>query len=464
MDRRKVLVVDGLRSQSSVADGTLESRYDLRWVATEEDALGALDHGRFDVFIVDMAAGAMTVEALVKRVCELDHAPVVIAVADSESTPGHGRLPKQGFYDYIHKPTTADRVLQVVGRAAEFGVLRRENRRLKRRLCEQDKLRSLIGHTEVIDGIREKVRLVAFNRVPVLISGENGVGKEVVAREIHRVGDRRDKPLVRISCAAIPEALLDADFFGQEKDSFVGPGRTIPGKIELAHRGTLLIDEIGEMPMTVQAKLLRVIQEGEFERLGATRPIRVDVRIIATTKRVLQKEVRVGNFREDLFYRLNVVPLEMPPLRDRRQDVPLLVNHFIETLSRENNKPVIRLTDNAMQKLCNAFWRGNVRELENIVERAVILASGATLDENYFQFDDEHDDRLSQIEHAFRYCSIRQMEKLMIMHRLQCNEQNRTRTAQTLDISVRTLRNKLRDYRQKTAPRGDDVLLVAPKS
>jgi DNA-binding NtrC family response regulator len=200
------------------------------------------------------------------------------------------------------------------------------------------------------------------------------------------------------------------------------------------------------MEHTIQTKLLRVIQDGEFDRAGGARPVRVDVRIIATTNRNLKEEIRKGHFREDLFYRLNVVPLEMPPLRERRGDIPLLINHFTEIFSAKNHTDPISLTESAVKKLCNAYWRGNVRQLQNIIERAAILRSGMKLDADYFQFENEREEQLYKVEHAFRYGSIRDMEKLMILSRLKDNNQNRTRSAETLDISVRTLRNKLNEY------------------
>jgi DNA-binding NtrC family response regulator len=211
------------------------------------------------------------------------------------------------------------------------------------------------------------------------------------------------------------------------------------------------------MPLSAQAKLLRAIQDGEFERVGGTQPIEVDVRFIATTSVALESEIHKGNFRQDLFYRLNVVPINMPPLRDRRGDIPVLIHHFIETFARETDKSPVRLTDDAIHKLSIAYWRGNVRELQNIVHRAVILASGATLDAGYFQFEDDRSEHLSKLEQTFRFGSVREMEKLMIIHRLGEHEQNRTHTAKTLDISVRTLRNKLREYRESPATHGDVV-------
>jgi two-component system response regulator FlrC len=297
--------------------------------------------------------------------------------------------------------------------------------------------------------IRKRVRLVAETNVPVIVMGESGTGKEVVAREVHRLSDRVEEPFVLINCAAMPGPLLDRELFGVEEVTDGAGVRTIRGRLEMADGGTIVLDEIGDMSPGAQAKLVRMMQDGHITHHGGSEPVPLDVRLIATASRPLDTEIRKGKLRKDLYYRLNVVPIVIPPLGERREDIPLLIEHFIDVFSRRNKKAPVRLTDEALRVLGQANWRGNVRELENMVERMVILSPGALLDRDSLQLDGGRDRQLVTMEKTFRSGSIREMEELMIMHRLGENEQNRTHSARTLQISVRTLRNKLREYRER---------------
>jgi len=342
-----------------------------------------------------------------------------------------------------------ERVSTVIEKALRCGALARENRSLRKRLREGNWSRSLVGISSAIQHVRERVRLVAETRAPVVVTGESGSGKEIVAREIHRLSARGDGPFVLINCAAVPDAVLDRELFGHSG--------TTRGKFENSRGGSLVIDEIGDMPLEIQAKLLGVLQSGRLPAEGGDESIAIDVRLITTTSEALPALVQRGAFRQDLFYRLNVVPIAIPPLRERREDIPLLAHHFIEQFSQSTGKDPVTLTDGAMRLLSEADWQGNVRELENMVERLVILAPGATLDEDYFEFDDDRTGRLATLEQTFRDGSIRDMERLMIVHRLGAHEQNRTHAAKTLKVSVRTLRNKLREYRETATLRPKDV-------
>jgi len=313
-------------------------------------------------------------------------------------------------------------------------------------LGEQDQSKKLVGNSAQIQHLREKIGLVAGTDATILITGESGVGKEVVADEVQRLSGRNGEPFVKVNCASISSKLLDAELFGHERGSHIGENITEPGRFELADNGTILLDEIGEMPLAIQSRLLRVIQEGRFERVGGKTPVKVNVRIIATTNRNLEEETRQKRFREDLYYRLNVAPLEIPPLRERRDDIPLLINHYINVFAAKYNTEPISLTEVAIDKLCSAYWEGNVRQLRNVIERSAILRAGANLDADHFRFENEREEQLSLVERAFRFGTIREMEKLMILNRLKDKSENRTRSAETLDISVRTLRNKLNEY------------------
>jgi transcriptional regulator with PAS, ATPase and Fis domain len=280
----------------------------------------------------------------------------------------------------------------------------------------------------------------------VLLQGESGTGKEVAARAIHLAGPRRDGPFIRINCAAIPESLLESELFGYERGAFTGAVQPRQGKFELANGGTLLLDEISEMPFAMQAKLLRVLQEREFMRLGARYATRTDVRIIATTNRHLQQEVREGRFREDLYFRLAVVPLVVPPLRQRKEDIPLLVEHFVGSFCAENGKPRLEVGEAAMAALVRPEWPGNVRQLQNVIERAVILGAGHRLDERLLDLGGEMDGSDGDRPSLDADLTLRDMERELILRKLRRTGGNRTRAARELGISVRTLRNKLHLY------------------
>jgi len=312
---------------------------------------------------------------------------------------------------------------------------------------------ALMGSSAVIQHVLEKIRLVGATNAPVLICGETGVGKEAAAQEIHQVSSRASRALVKVDCAWADSKLIERELFGTAPEN--GSDAGLEGRVARADGGTLLLTEIEHLELDLQVQLLSLIQDGEYTPVGATDTRCSNVRVIATTTRDLKSEIRAGRFREDLYYRIGVVPLEIPPLRERREDIPVLVAHFVEHFSRRKLSAPVRFTDAAVRRLTRAYWKANVRQLQNEIERAVVLRSGQVVDADYFQFEMERDEQMSRIEKAFRFGSIREMEKLMILNRLKENEDNRTRSAETLDISVRTLRNKLNEYNvpRKQRPR-----------
>jgi transcriptional regulator with PAS, ATPase and Fis domain len=324
--------------------------------------------------------------------------------------------------------------------------LRRDNELMRRDLTV--KFQNMVGKSKTMREIFDLIQSVAKARSTVLITGDSGVGKELVARAIHYCSDRAEGPFVKLNCAAIPDTLVEAELFGFEKGAFTDAKRTHRGRFELADQGTLLLDEISEMPLNLQAKLLRVLQEREFERVGSAQTMQVDVRVIATSNRNLREFITRERFREDLFYRLNVIPIHIPPLRERSEDVPLLVEHFVEKAARENNKTIHGVDQRAMKLLVGYPWPGNVRELENMIERAVVTTRADVLTENDFPIELS----LGTIEAveggALKIpMSLEEGNKFLILKTLEKFNGNKTRAAEALGVSARTIRNKLAEYR-----------------
>jgi len=325
-----------------------------------------------------------------------------------------------------------------------------ENKYLRSELDKKFSFQNIVGTSKPMEHVFECIKMVSKSKATVLITGSSGTGKELVARAIHYNSTRKMGPFITTNCAALPEGLVESELFGHEKGAFTGAYRTTKGRFELANDGTLLLDEVSEINLGLQAKLLRVLQEKEIERVGGGKLIPVDVRIIATTNLDLQKEVEEGRFREDLFYRLNVVPLRLPSISERTEDIPLLVKHFVKVFSSENGNTVKSVSEKAIRMLSQRDWPGNVREIENCIERAVVMASSDTeiLDLPHFFLQEKK----KANEHFFMDASsitLKDAERSLIMKTLDDQNQNRTKTADILGISVRTLRNKLNEYRKE---------------
>jgi DNA-binding NtrC family response regulator len=440
------LIVENIPAVKDFILDALNAEYDATGVESGNEAIDFLSCSTADLVIADVAMPDMGSEELTKKIKQKHSDVPFVAVTAHGNAENASKLMRLGAFDYIEKPFTVKRLKHTVEKAFAFASLETENRVLQTRLGEQEQVRKLVGNSAQMEHLREKVVLVSRTSATILITGESGVGKQAVAHEIHRLSERSDRPFVKINCGAIPPSLQRRELFGCESTDHTRPNATDPGKFELADRGTIMLGEIGELEPAIQEQLLQVVQEGSFQREGCEQPVEVNVRVVATTSRDLKEDIRKKRFREDLFYRLNVVPLEVPPLRDRREDIPLLISHFNGVFAAKHNSDPITLTEPAIEKLCSAYWKGNVRQLQNVLERAVILQPGMTLDADHFQFESERDEQLSQVEKAFRFGTIREMEKLMILNRLKDNRNNRTRSAETLDISVRTLRNKLNEY------------------
>jgi two-component system response regulator HydG len=372
--------------------------------------------------------------------------PVIIMTAYASVQTAVGAL-KAGAFDYLTKPLDIEELKIVVAKGLEHYRLQQENRFLKERLGDRFDFSRLVGRSHKMKELVDTLSLVAPSDATVLILGESGTGKEVVANAVHQNSLRVQHPFIKVSCAALPETLLESELFGHEKGAFTGAVARREGRFQLAHRGTIFLDEVGEMTLTTQTKLLRAIYEREFSPLGGTQTVKVDVRIIAATNRELIQDVQEGRFREDLFYRLNVISVTLPPLRERKEDIPELVMHFFAIYNRKNKKELKNISPKTMDLLCRYDWPGNIRELENCVERAVIMARQEIIVPedlpNNIRVDLPGDEGELSL---FPGISLAAMEKALILKTLQETGDNRTRAADILGINRRTLQNKLKEY------------------
>jgi len=374
--------------------------------------------------------------------------PVIIMTAYASLETAVSAL-KKGAYDYLTKPLNFDELRIAIGRATEHNRLKRENRYLRNRLDEKFNRQNLIGQSYPMVKLLETVAQVAPTEANVLITGESGTGKELIANAIHFNSMRAETVFIKINCSALTETLLESELFGHEKGAFTGAERRREGKFLQAHGGSLFLDEVSEMSKAMQVKLLRVLQERELIRVGGAEVIKVDVRVIAASNKNLKEEVQNGNFREDLFYRLNVVSLNVPPLRERKEDIPILAQHFLELFAGRNKKTIKAFTPRAMEKLLAYHWPGNIRELMNAVERSVVLSRTDYLDADDMTLVMEKSHEVSGIAEqgeAIRNLSLESMEKKNILAVLADCRGNKSETARRLGITRKTLRAKLIKY------------------
>jgi two-component system response regulator PilR (NtrC family) len=373
----RILVVDDERSMREFLEILLRKEgYDVATAADVDAGLLALESDDYDLVISDIQMPGRSGLDLLKAIRHANGDALVVMITAFATTETAIAAMKEGAYDYVTKPFKVDEIKLVVQKALEKKALSSENARLRSELRTERRERQLVGTSGPMQQVYEMVGRIAATKTNVLIVGESGTGKELVARAIHTESDRNEAPFIALNCAAIPENLLESELFGHVKGAFTGAVGNKPGLFEAADGGTLFLDEVGELSLPLQVKLLRAIQEKTIRRVGGNSDRRVDVRIVAATNRRLEDEVAAGRFREDLYYRLNVIQLQLPPLRDRMEDLPLLVHHFVEKFARELAKPVRGVSDEAMERLRAHAWPGNVRELENGIERAVALSRG----------------------------------------------------------------------------------------
>lgn len=376
----KILVVDDEPSLRDVLNIMLKKAgYATSTAADGEEALAQVNREIYDLVITDLKMPGMGGMEVLKAVKSTSPETVVLVVTAFGSAESAVEAMKLGAYDYLTKPFQIDEVQLIIRNALEKRRLSTENMLLKREMASHSSLSNIIGQSEAMQKVFDVIAKVADTRSNVLICGESGTGKELVARAIHYNSSRASAPFVAVNCSAMPETLLESELFGHMKGSFTGAVSNKAGLFEVANGGSIFLDEIGDMSMPTQVKLLRVIQEREFRRVGGTQDVKVDVRLIAATNRDLEKAVAEGMFREDLYYRLDVIPIRLPPLRMRTTDIPLLVQHFLSQFGKESGKQAPTLAPDALQALLAHEWRGNVRELENLIERAVAFAGGSTI-------------------------------------------------------------------------------------
>jgi DNA-binding NtrC family response regulator len=449
MEKRKILVVDDNELfRESIADTLIRLGFDITQAPDGPKALEIVSKNTFDLVISDMKMPGMTGIDLLAKIKQHDPDMPFLIITAFGAVETAVEAMKKGAYDFIQKSGSLMRELELtVIRALQYKTLLNENKELKSALTKKW---SYIGKTPAMDEVRAWVMKVADSRATVLITGESGTGKELVARSIHFNSRRNNGPFVKVNCAAMPEGLVESELFGHEKGAFTGAIMQKRGKFEAASGGTLLLDEIGEMPLPAQAKLLRVLQEHEINKVGGDEPIEVDVRIVVTTNRKLEEEVAKGNFREDLYYRLNVLRIHLPPLRERKEDIPDLVDHFLRNCNEENGFSVEGLDAECMPLLQKYQWPGNIRELENALERAVVLTRTGAIQPQMFQFRSPLDFSQNGKDGLDVGMTVAEAEKKLIMKTLAHCSQNRTKAAEILGISIRTLRNKLNEYQYAT--------------
>ncbi len=378
----KILVVDDEQGMRDVLSIMLKrAGYGVTTASDGEEAVGHIHKEIFDLVITDLRMPKMGGLDVLKVVKACSPETVVLVITAFASADSAVEAMKQGAYDYLTKPFQVDEVQLIIRNALERRRLSTENMLLKREMASQSSFSRIIGQSDAMQKVFEVIKKVADSKSNVLIGGESGTGKELVARAIHYNSSRVQMPFVTVNCSAVPETLLESELFGHMKGSFTGAVSNKAGLFEVANGGTIFLDEIGDTTPTIQVKLLRVIQEREFRRVGGTQDVKVDVRIVAATNRDLEKAVAEGAFREDLYYRLDVIPIKIPPLRMRTGDIPLLVSHFLEKFAGESGKPVPAITQEAVHVLLAHEWRGNVRELENVIERVVAFSTGGSVTE-----------------------------------------------------------------------------------
>ena len=442
MKKRILVVEDEEKLRRTVELQLLDAGFDVDKAAKAEEALSLID--RADLILTDFKLPGMTGLEMLQIIRRQNAIVPVIVMTAFGTIENAVEAMKAGASDFLAKPFSLDLLITVVQKALEVGNLRDENVRLKAELGKKYNWDNIVGRSPAMQKIFGEVMRVAPSRATVLLAGESGVGKDLIARAIHFHSPRRDRPFVKINCTALPENLMESELFGYEKGAFTGANISKPGKFEQADTGTVMLDEIGDVPGSIQVKLLRVLQEREVERLGSNKTLHIDVRVIAATNRDLRAALEDGTFREDLYYRLNVVPIEIPPLRERREDIPYLVRHFVEKLGPESGGRVRGITDAAIEKMMQYSWPGNVREIENVIERSIVMTTGEKLDADDIRLDMNLRTRAHAGEMGLpEGMSLDAYEQELIRNALKQANNNKSQAARLLGLTRNSLRYRL---------------------
>lgn len=448
----KVLIADDeMIMRKFLAETMRRKKVDVDLANNGLEAIKMLENDpTYDLLITDIKMPGADGVSVLKKAKELyPDMPVIIMTAYGTIENAVEAM-KIGAEDYLLKPFSPDQIEMILKKLEDRRTLINENKYLRAELNKEYGFGEFIGKSPKMMQIYETINKIADSKASILIQGESGTGKELIARAIHYNSQRNNRPFIKVNCAALSETLLESELFGHEKGAFTGAITKRQGRFELAHTGTILLDEISEISTAIQVKLLRVLQEREFERVGGMKTIKIDTRVISTTNRDLKKAIADGEFREDLFFRLNVIPLFVPPLRERKEDIPLLADYFLNSFAQENHKEPIEISKAAMDVLMSHNWPGNVREFENLMERLVVMDFAKVIKPEHLPMDfcSHHNPaNINTKTTSASPVSLEEMEKEMIMNTLQQMNGNRTKAAQSLGISVRTLRNKLSQYK-----------------
>lgn len=449
---KRILIIDDEENFRHMLSVILKKeKYDIETASNGEEGLQKVADSPFDQILCDIRMPQMDGLEFLREVQKMGVNATIIMMSAYGTVDSAIEAMKLGAYDYISKPFKPDEIILTLKKAEERERLRKENELLRKEIKKEYSFENIVSKNEKMQKIFEVIKKVAKYKSTILITGESGTGKELVARALHYNSDRSQNPFIPVNCGAIPENLLESELFGHEKGAFTDAIRTKKGLFEEADDGTLFLDEIGELPLQLQVKLLRVLQDGEIRRVGDSKSIQIDVRIIAATVKDLVKEVSEGRFRDDLFYRLHVFPIHIPPLRERKEDIPLLVAHFVQKHSLSLNKNVLGINPKALSALMNYRWFGNVRELENTIERAIVLADESNIElENLPIEIREFKEKVELASLVEEECSIKKASKILeinlIQKALKKTRGNHTQAARLLEISHRALLYKIKEY------------------
>lgn len=456
MTIQKILIVDDeMLVRNFLAETLRRKKFEVETAESGQKALNLLKDTPFDMIITDMKMPGMTGIDVLRKAKELSPHTIVVIITAFGSIENAVEAMRLGAFNYLIKPFSPDTIEAVIEKAQEHQALIEENQYLRQQLSQggSGSAPNIIAESPSMKKILNDIMQVAQSNTSVFIHGESGTGKEVIAHAIHTHSQRAQQPFIKVNCAAIPETLIESEFFGHEKGSFTGATSRRLGRFELAHKGTLLLDEITETPMGLQAKLLRVIQEQEFERVGGTKPIKVDVRLISTSNRHMKEALAQKMIREDLYYRLDVFPVYLPPLRDRKEDIVPLAHYFLKKVAAENHRECKILTDSSVNKLLSYSWPGNIRELANVIERAVVMDAHREVSPDHLLIENmssmaskstQDDSPLEMTGAALqKTMTLKELEKKMIVETLRAQNNNKAKTAEALGINVSTLRKKI---------------------